>query len=36
MSAMKQKYVGNRSTFRLSQAHLILYEQEGFTIRRDS
>ena len=36
MSALKQKYIGNTSTFRLSQASLILYQQEWFSIKKDS
>ncbi len=36
MSALKQHYVGNNSTFRLSQASLLLYQQEWFAIKKDS
>lgn len=35
MSAIKWKYVGNKSPFRLSEANLILYQQEWFTVQKD-
>jgi alanine-alpha-ketoisovalerate/valine-pyruvate aminotransferase len=35
MSAIKWKYVGNRSSFRLSQANLIVYQQEWFMLEKD-
>jgi len=31
MSAIKGKYVGNKSNFRLTRAALLLYEREGFS-----
>ena len=36
MSAMKQRFVGNNSPFRLTQADLLLYQQEGFSNQKDS
>lgn len=36
MSAIKWKYVGNKATFRLSRAALLLYEREWFTQKKDS
>ncbi len=36
MSALKQHYVWNNGTFRLSQASLLLYQQEWFSIKKDS
>lgn len=35
MSAIKWRYVGNKSPFRLSEANLILYQQEWFTLQKD-
>jgi hypothetical protein len=35
MSAIKQKYVWNTSAFRLNQASLLLYQQEGFSNKKD-
>jgi hypothetical protein len=31
MSAIKGKYVGNKTNFRLSRAALLMYEKQGFT-----
>jgi murein DD-endopeptidase MepM/ murein hydrolase activator NlpD len=36
MSAIKWRYVGNKATFRLSRAALLLYEREWFTQNKDS
>lgn len=36
MSAIKWKYVGNKATFRLSRAALLLYEREWFTQKKNS
>lgn len=35
MSAIKWRYVGNKSPFRLSEANLILYQQEWFMLQKD-
>ena len=36
MSAIKQKYVWNNSPFRLTQASLLIYQQEWYTLNKDS
>ena len=36
MSALKEQYVWNKANFRLTQAGLLLYQQEGFMLNKSS